>query len=114
MAASDGVSALWTSDELPGIRPDNNADERARRNRVIPRETRFATQSERGHRWIEQICSIRDLHAATPLGGRLPHGRSDRGGPPSAEHRPIRFGWRRSLSTVAAGGRIRRAAALAL
>jgi transposase len=52
--------ALWTFCEVPGIDPTNNVAERALRHRVILRKIQFGTQSERGNRWIERICTIRE------------------------------------------------------
>jgi len=52
--------ALWTFCEVPGIEPTNNAAERALRHAVIMRKTQFGTQSERGSRWVERICSVKE------------------------------------------------------
>ena len=52
--------ALWTFCEVPGINPTNNAAERALRHGVIMRKTQLGTQSEKGNRWIERICSVRE------------------------------------------------------
>ena len=52
--------ALWTFCEAPGIDPTNNAAERALRHAVIMRKTQLGTQSDRGSRWIERICSTRE------------------------------------------------------
>ena len=52
--------ALWTFCEVPGIDPTNNAAERALRHGVILRKTQLGTQSEKGNRWIERICSARE------------------------------------------------------
>ena len=38
----------------------NNAAERALRHAVILRKVSLGTQSERGNRWIERVCSIRE------------------------------------------------------
>ncbi|MCA1678206.1 MAG: transposase [Actinobacteria bacterium] len=46
--------------EVPGIDPTNNAAERALRHAVILRKVSLGTQSERGNRWIERACSIRE------------------------------------------------------
>jgi len=64
--------ALWTFCEVPatGIDPTNNAAERALRHAVIMRKTQLGTQSERGSRWIERICSVREtcrLQGRSPL-----------------------------------------------
>jgi len=62
--------ALWTFCEAPGIDPTNNAAERALRHAVIMRKTQHGTQSERGSRWIERICSVREtcrLQQRSPL-----------------------------------------------
>lgn len=56
----DEYAALWTFCEVAGIDPTNNAAERALRHGVIMRKTQLGTQSERGSRWIERICSIRE------------------------------------------------------
>jgi len=58
--------------EVPGIGidPTNNAAERALRHAVIMRKTQLGTQSERGSRWIERICSVREtcrLQGRSPL-----------------------------------------------
>ncbi len=52
--------ALWTFCEVPGIDPTNNAAERAVRHAVIMRKVQLGTQSERGSRWVERICSARE------------------------------------------------------
>ena len=52
--------ALWTFCEVPGIDPTNNAAERALRHAVILRKVSLGTQSERGNRWIERVCSVRE------------------------------------------------------
>ena len=52
--------ALWTFCEVPGIDPTNNAAERAVRHAVIMRKVQLGTQSERGSRWVERICSVRE------------------------------------------------------
>jgi len=77
--------ALWTFCEVPGIDPTNNAAERALRHAVIMRKTQLGTQSDRGSRWIERICSVREtcrlqdrsplaylIEAAVAAHGRLP------------------------------------------
>ncbi len=53
-------AALWTFCEVPGIDPTNNAAERALRHAVILRKISLGTQSERGNRWIERVCSVRE------------------------------------------------------
>jgi len=45
---------------VPGIDPTNNAAERAVRHAVIMRKVQLGTQSERGSRWVERICSVRE------------------------------------------------------
>jgi len=52
--------ALWTFCEVEGISPTNNAAERALRHGVILRKIQLGTQSERGNRWIERICTARE------------------------------------------------------
>jgi transposase len=52
--------ALWTFTEVEGIDPTNNAGERALRHGVILRKVQLGTQSERGNRWIERICTVRE------------------------------------------------------
>lgn len=52
--------ALWTFAEAPGIDPTNNAAERALRHAVIMRKVQLGTQSGRGSRWVERICSVRE------------------------------------------------------
>lgn len=52
--------ALWTFSEVPGIDPTNNAAERALRHAVIMRKVQLGTQSGRGSRWVERICSVRE------------------------------------------------------
>jgi hypothetical protein len=52
--------ALWTFCEVPGIDLTNNAAERAVRHAVIMRKVQLGTQSERGSRWVERICSVRE------------------------------------------------------
>lgn len=52
--------ALWTFCEVPGIDPTNYAAERAVRHAVIMRKVQLGTQSERGSRWVERICSVRE------------------------------------------------------
>jgi transposase len=64
--------ALWTFCEIPElhIEPTNNAAERALRHAVLMRKTQLGTQSERGSRWIERICSVREtcrLQQRSPL-----------------------------------------------
>ncbi|MCA1680526.1 MAG: IS66 family transposase [Actinobacteria bacterium] len=56
----DEYLALWTFCEVPGIDPTNNAAERALRHAVILRKVSLGTQSERGNRWIERVCSVRE------------------------------------------------------
>jgi transposase len=56
----DEYPALWTFCEVPGIDPTNNAAERAVRHGVLLRKIQQGTQSERGNRWIERICSVRE------------------------------------------------------
>jgi transposase len=56
----DEYAALWTFCEVPAIDPTNNAAERALRHAVILRKTQLGTQSDRGNRWIERICSVRE------------------------------------------------------
>jgi transposase len=81
----DEYDALWTFCDVPGIDPTNNAAERALRHAVIMRKTQLGTQSERGNRWIERICSVREtcrlqhrsplaylIDAATAAHNRLP------------------------------------------
>jgi transposase len=52
--------ALWTFCEVLGIEPTNNAAERALRHAVIMRKTQLGTNSDKGSRWIERICSVRE------------------------------------------------------
>lgn len=52
--------ALWTFCEAPGVEPTNNAAERALRHAVIMRKVQLGTQSRRGSRWVERICSVRE------------------------------------------------------
>lgn len=52
--------ALWTFAETPGVEPTNNAAERALRHAVIMRKVQLGTQSGRGSRWVERICSVRE------------------------------------------------------
>jgi transposase len=56
----DEYAASWTFSEVAGIDPTNNAAERALRHGVIMRKVQLGTQSDRGSRWIERICSIRE------------------------------------------------------
>ena len=56
----DEYVALWTFCEVPGIDPTNNAAERALRHAVILRKVSLGTQSERGNRRIERVCSVRE------------------------------------------------------
>ena len=56
----DEYIALWTFCEVPGIDPTNNAAERALRHAVILRKVSLGTQSERGNRWIERVCTVRE------------------------------------------------------
>jgi len=56
----DEYVALWTFCEVPGIDPTNNAAERALRHAVILRKVSLGTQSDRGSRWIERVCSVRE------------------------------------------------------
>jgi transposase len=56
----DEYDALWTFCEVPGISPTNNAAERALRHGVLLRKIQLGTQSEKGNRWIERICSTRE------------------------------------------------------
>jgi len=62
--------ALWTFCEIQGIDPTNNVAERALRHAVIMRKIQLGTQSEKGSRWIERICSVREtcrLQDRSPL-----------------------------------------------
>jgi len=62
--------ALWTFCDIEGVEPTNNAAERAVRHAVIMRKTQHGTQSDRGSRWIERICSVREtcrLQDRSPL-----------------------------------------------
>jgi len=52
--------ALWTFSEVTGVDPTNNAAERALRHAVIMRKVQLGTQSARGSRWVERICSVRE------------------------------------------------------
>lgn len=52
--------ALWTFCEAPGVEPTNNAAERALRHAVIMRKVQLGTQSGRGNRWVERVCSVRE------------------------------------------------------
>ncbi len=52
--------ALWTFCEVPAIDPTNNAAERALRHAVIMRKVQLGTRSEKGSRWVERICSVRE------------------------------------------------------
>jgi transposase len=52
--------ALWTFCEVEGAEPTNNRAERAVRHGVLLRKTQLGTQSDRGSRWIERICSVRE------------------------------------------------------
>ncbi len=66
----DEYEALWTLCEVRGVEPTNNAAERALRHAVIMRKTQFGTQSDRGSRWVERICSVREscrLQGRSPL-----------------------------------------------
>ncbi len=56
----DEYEALWTFCEVPGISPTNNAAERALRHAVILKRIQLGTQSQKGNRWIERICTIRE------------------------------------------------------
>ena len=81
----DEYEALWTFGEVPGVEPTNNAAERALRHAVIMRKVQLGTQSDRGSRWIERVCSVREtcrlqersvlgylVEAAVAAHGRLP------------------------------------------
>ena len=64
--------ALWTFCDVQDIDIPltNNAAERALRHAVIMRKTQLGTQSDRGSRWIERICSVREtcrLQRRSPL-----------------------------------------------
>jgi len=67
----DEYQALWTFCEVPAaIDPTNNAAERALRHAVIMRKTQLGTHSDKGSRWIERICSVREtcrLQDRSPL-----------------------------------------------
>ena len=54
----DEYDALWTFCEV--ISPTNNAAERALRHGVLLRKIRLGTQSEKGNRWIERVCTARE------------------------------------------------------
>ena len=79
----DEYEALWTFCEVEGVDPTNNAAERAVRHAVIMRKIQLGTQSERGSRWIERVCSVREtcrLQGRSPLAymidaARAAHGR---------------------------------------
>jgi transposase len=77
--------ALWTFCEVPAIDPTNNAAERALRHAVIMRKVQLGTRSEKGSRWVERICSVREtcrlqdrsvlaylIEAAIAAHGRVP------------------------------------------
>ena len=77
--------ALWTFCEVPAIDPTNNAAERALRHAVIMRKVQLGTRSEKGSRWVERICSVREtcrlqdrsvlaylIEAAVAAHGRVP------------------------------------------
>ena len=49
---------LWAFPDAEGIRPTNNAAERARRSTVILRKLSFETQSSRSSRYLEPILSV--------------------------------------------------------
>jgi transposase len=81
----DEYEALWTFGEVPDVEPTNNAAERALRHAVIMRKVQLGTQSDRGSRWIERVCSVREtcrlqersvlgylVEAAVAAHGRLP------------------------------------------
>jgi transposase len=78
--------ALWTFCEIPAVEPTNNAGERALRHAVIMRKTQLGTQSERGSRWIERICSVREtcrLQGRSPLAYLIQAAAATHGGPPA-------------------------------
>jgi transposase len=56
----DEYDALWTFCEVPGISPTNNVAERALRHGVLLRKIQLGTQSDKGNRWIERICTARE------------------------------------------------------
>ena len=56
----DEYDALWTFCEVEGIDPTNNVAERALRHGVLLRKIQLGTQSEKGNRWIERICTARE------------------------------------------------------
>jgi transposase len=49
--------AMWTFARIEGVEPTNNHSERELRSAVIWRKTSFATQSQRGNRYIERIMT---------------------------------------------------------
>ena len=51
--------ALWTFVQVEGIEPTNNAAERTIRPYVLWRKKSFGSQSERGNRFIERICTVK-------------------------------------------------------
>ncbi len=78
--------ALWTFCEIPAVEPTNNAGERALRHAVIMRKTQLGTQSERGSRWIERICSVREtcrLQGRSPLAYLIQAAAATHGGSPA-------------------------------
>ena len=52
-------AALWTFVEQEGVEPTNNAAERAIRPYVLWRRKSFGSQSERGNRFIERMCTVK-------------------------------------------------------
>ena len=50
--------AMWTFARVEGVEPTNNHSERELRPAVIWRKTSFATQSNRGTRFVERIMTV--------------------------------------------------------
>ena len=50
--------AMWTFARVEGVEPTNNHSERELRPAVIWRKTSFATQSDRGTRFVERIMTV--------------------------------------------------------
>lgn len=54
------MDTLWLFLEEHGVEPTNNRSERALRFGVIWRKRCFGSQSDKGHRWVERILSLRE------------------------------------------------------
>ncbi len=53
------AGSLWVFLQVRGVEPTNDRAERALRFGVLWRERSYGTDSERGHRWVERLLTVR-------------------------------------------------------